>query len=695
MANPLSKIFNRDQYIKAPNYSLTTRALLNALREADDEDAGVKRLSVTDVFQQHDWANIAIHTIARNIARTEFKLYSPTDVEITEGEIFDLFNHVNLYMSASQLWEASSAWIQCRGEFLWMLDSKTISTMPTEIIVVDPVNWEHKLNKEKTEIVAWIYTDPDTGKKTPYKLEQMIHVKQWNKWDRWRGRNPLIAQRENVEQDYQANISNTSLIKNDSVPLGIISATQIVHKDQANQLIEQWETRHKGAKKAARMAILGHGAKYQQIGLKPAEMQYSDMRKWNRQSILARYGIPPAVVGVKDDAPALSGSDTAEQKKAFWNEKLIPEMKFIEDELETKFFKKFQLQIQGKFDYSTVPELQEDIHKAIDSACKLFAIGFTANELNEMFEFGFREEDWRNIPFRTSQVEEADPEDVEEAPPPPAFPTLPAPEPEEESAKVPSWIIDFEIESLAKWEQIIISYRSKLKSWFYEIRSWYLENFASLGLEERTAKVADVSQTYIEFLFWAEQELKLKTISEVFYYRAVEQAGFDLKVMFNRTGWDVSFDISTINAAKIVEDRLLNAMPQISKTINQSMADLIWRASKEGWTEGQLAMALRDRFADIGGKADTIARTELSIIKSDTKAQEMAKKAVEKIYWIHTGRSRVPRPHHVMMGARRETVIYGETFSNGLRWPHDVAGDISEIAGCTCDFGVVEKDANT
>jgi len=174
MANPLSKLFNRNQYIKT-DYNLTTPAFVQMLKEAEDEDAWAGRKGVKDVFLQHDWANIAIHTIARNIARTEFKLYTLTDDEIEKGEVYDLFNHVNPYMSASQLWEASSAWMQCRGEFLWLLDSSKTLTIPKEIIVVDPANWEAMLNKKETAIIQWEYTDRLTsGMKNTWVLKKRI-----------------------------------------------------------------------------------------------------------------------------------------------------------------------------------------------------------------------------------------------------------------------------------------------------------------------------------------------------------------------------------------------------------------------------------------------------------------------------------------------------------------------------------------
>ena len=72
----------------------------------------------------------------------------------------------------------------------------------------------------------------------------------WNKWNQWRGMNPLIAMSENIEQDFQANVSNTKLVKNNSVPLGVISAQQVVSKEQADRLVEQWEEKHLGASKA-------------------------------------------------------------------------------------------------------------------------------------------------------------------------------------------------------------------------------------------------------------------------------------------------------------------------------------------------------------------------------------------------------------------------------------------------------------
>jgi HK97 family phage portal protein len=664
------------------------------LQEATLDDSGDK--TVSDMYRNHDWANIAIHTIARNIARTEFQLFEG-DTEITSGEWYDLFNHVNAYMSPSQLWEATSAWINCRGECIWMLERETAG-IPKNIFVVDPENWFHTLNKKGTEITMWYYKPPDSEKKIPYRINEIVHFRAWNKWNQWRGMNPLIAQDENIEQDYHANVSNTKLVKNNSVPLGIISSEQVLNADQAEELVKRWEAAHKGSSKAHKVAVTGRGAKYERIGLMPSEMQYIEMRKWNRNSILARYGIPPILLGVKDDMTPLSGSDTKEQSKSFWHKKLMPDLKFIEDVLKSKFFPQYGVKLEGKFNTDNIDELQTDLKQKVEYAEKLWNIGFTANEINEKLELGFEDKPWRDSWWKQEMIEEIgdDYREVEENQPvPPAPPPNPFFQPQEESKKVPSWLVGFILTSENKWEGMIISYRAKLKTWLFEIRNWYLEEYTG----ELVERSKDVSTTYERFIMWAEATEKLKTITEVFYERALGQVAADLKVLYKRTGWDIEFTIEQIadnpTIQKMVQDRLFNTLPQISKNIDVRMAKLIDKAGLEGWTKDQLRDAIKGSYTDIGGQADTIARTELNVIKDGAKQQSYIDKGIEKQTWIHYGGGKEDRWFHITMD--NMTVRIDEPFVSGLgntlMYPHDPAAPAEEVVNCRC--GTIPADKET
>lgn len=60
--------------------------------------------------------------------------------------------------------------------------------------------------------------------------------------------------------------------------------------------------------------------------------------------------------------------------------------------------------------------------------------------------------------------------------------------------------------------------------------------------------------------------------------------------------------------------------------------------------------------------------------------------AIRKM-WVHNGSSH-PRADHAAMDG--ETVDMDDTFSNGMRWPHDWGGgDADDIVGCNCDIAYV------
>lgn len=69
-------------------------------------------------------------------------------------------------------------------------------------------------------------------------------------------------------------------------------------------------------------------------------------------------------------------------------------------------------------------------------------------------------------------------------------------------------------------------------------------------------------------------------------------------------------------------------------------------------------------------------------------SQEGARRsgAIRKM-WVHN-RSSHPRADHAAMDG--ETVDMDDTFSNGMRWPHDWGGgDADDIVGCNCDIAYV------
>lgn len=688
------------------NISDTGRAL-EMLKLADYEDTGTTR-TVKDPLAVHDWVNIAVNFRAQNIARTRFTLMRG-DTEVENHEAQKVFDRPNPYMAGFQLWEATESWLCVRGEALWVFPGLTGGATPEQIWVVDPSMYEHKLspaeNKKPQQIVLWLYKDDKHPEGIPFRPYEVVHFKKWNKWNFWRGVAPLYAHRENIEQDVNANISNTNLIKNKSVPPGILSSDQVLSDAAADELVKRWEEKHKGAAKAYKIAVLGRNAKYQPIGLTPDDMNYDQMKKWNRTSILARFGLTAGVFGYRDDSSPLSGTDTQEQLKMAWTLTLIPELNFLESVLKVEYFDRFGLDVEGEFDTDVIPELQTDKEKEEMRLRENIKVGlYTINEAREEIEKD--PVDWGDVYWRPFNLEAEDgsekeepppqpgpfgqpPGQIPQAPPKPGQPPKPVKPPASNTPappkqeKVQRWLIGYLMESTRRWESLTSKYRKEIDTWFFRQRAWYLDRYTK-------AYSPSVTKTYEEFVFWAEQIEMLKKFSRSYFLKGVELAGQDLVTIMRQTGFSTEFDIYQVNIGAVVDSRL-NLLPKIGDNMQKSLGDLIKEGTQQGLSKEQLADAIRDRFKDIEGKANTIAETELGAIKSEAQHLAYQAEGVQRIQWIHNpAMSKEPREGHAELDG--ETVMFMvETFvnpltGNSLYYPRDPGGGPEEVINCHCDY---------
>jgi len=139
-----------------------------------------------------------------------------------------------------------------------------------------------------------------------------------------------------------------------------------------------------------------------------------------------------------------------------------------------------------------------------------------------------------------------------------------------------------------------------------------------------------------------------------------------------------------------------------TETIGRGAIRNYIRQMAEGKADAAVEAAMRLLGAVSGDDAaqDTARETIEDILSEDrlglwadasTKdatgfgSQEGARRsgAVKKM-WVHNGSSH-PRADHAAMNG--ETVDMDDTFSNGMRWPHDWGGgDADDIVGCNCDI---------
>jgi HK97 family phage portal protein len=335
----------------------------NSLTVDEDFHSFYNRQHCENSYSLNAWVNIAVNILIRNIARADFTVKDGGE-DVTHGSIFELFRRPNPALSRFDLWKETAAWWFLEGEAFWWFGSEYSGGIPKEIFVLDPRNMRHEgelyggLDFSFRRIPRrWFYHCGT--EQIPILSDELIHFREWNPWNPVRGVNPLVPLSLELEQDYFANKANSTLLKNNTIPQGILKTEQTLRPEEADLLERRWESKYGAVKAGRKIAVLGKGTEFKPVTFTPDVIKLFELKRWNLYTILAKYGIPPRVANISDKSTALSGKDTAEQHSAFWKYTLIPILRQFEQILESQFFLRLGLKERGAFDLWDIPELQE------------------------------------------------------------------------------------------------------------------------------------------------------------------------------------------------------------------------------------------------------------------------------------------------------------------------------------------------
>jgi len=353
----------------------------------------------SDPYMQHAWVSVCIDILTRNIARAEFEVRKEGK-KIDDSKAARLFRFPSASMSRFDLWKRTCAWWSLEGEAFWWFGKDYCCGVPNTITVLSPRRIQHVVNDGR--IIKWVFTDSDTGCPVTILPDEIIHFKDWNPWNEYRGVSPLVSLGLEVEQDLLASRQNTGLLKEGGVPKGLLKTDQVLTEAEAELLARTWDKKYgKGMKN--RVAVLGRGTEYQPLTFSPDVLKLYDMKKWNLYTLLAKYGIPPRVANIQDSKSSLSGTDTDSQHRAFWNFTLIPLLRNFEQVLEVQFFNRFALEEKGIFNLESIPELQES--EDAQSNRDIAEINAGLKTINDVLRSrGEQPKPWGDIWFRNSAL---------------------------------------------------------------------------------------------------------------------------------------------------------------------------------------------------------------------------------------------------------------------------------------------------
>lgn len=350
-----------------------------------------------EAYRQLPWlyaAASAVMVAARKPTLKVFKEIKNADgstdqEEVTGEDINMLIEAPNPDMSYIELIQITVLNLYLLGNMYWELvgtsETRPISEShrPIELWWIKPEAVQ-PVPDTNGMIVEYIYTSP-YGKEKPIEATHILHFKQANPASYFLGMSPIEPLTGTCTLEFKARRFNEATLDNDGTPPFVFTHPKDVDDVQRRRFWHDWDARHKGPGKAGRAGMIWGGMDVKPLSTGTLkDMQYAEMRKMNREEMLAAGGVPPSIVGLLEYA---NYSNMEVQSKKFWQDTVIPLLDLVADKMTLKLAPHFNKDYWFEFDYSNIEVLQEDDERKSRIAASLIASGIKSpNEIRaEMF----------------------------------------------------------------------------------------------------------------------------------------------------------------------------------------------------------------------------------------------------------------------------------------------------------------------
>jgi HK97 family phage portal protein len=532
------------------------------------------------------------------------------------------------------------------------------------------------------------------------KPQDVLHAMYVDPGNIYWGMAPLQVAAKTVDTDTEAVNWNKIALQNRAVTDGVLSYEAPLSRPQWEEARAQVREQKQGAANARDLWILGGGAKWQQMSLSPAEMDFINSRKMTREEITAIFGVPLILMGI------LEGSTYAnyqEARKAFWEDTVIPYLNRIRAIFNQSLLPDFQSKgevLYIDYDLSNVPALQENFKEKVESAKGLWSMGVPFNMINQRLELGFDEVEGGETGFIGSGLIPANIDFNSLAMDPGGAATDPGKDDDEGKSKGAAAALQTkEAKQLAFAVKGINLQGEEQKALYWKSQerrrlAWYAKFTKAAGSKFKTEGKAIAaayenggSKAALKAITKQDNQKEWAKLFLRHYKGIVKEFGQSAFNNLKSSGPSETKEELTFDPYdEIIQQYLItHAAEKVAGVLEftkQIIAAIILDLEKEGANVDQVARSIRKQFDDMSiNRAFRIARTETSAASNYGlfQAGKQSGVAVKKI-WINSSDDRVRDSHDF-----KEAVEMDDKFKNGLLYPGDMAsGKAKEVIHCRC-----------
>ena len=222
--------------------------------------------------------------------------------------------------------------------------------------------------------------------------EDILHIKDFNPYydgtgSHLYGQSPLRAGLRSLTTNNEAVQTGVKYLQNQTARGILTSDEGDLNEVQAQQLKDKFRKNFQGADNAGDVIITPKKLSWVNFGLNAADVSLIEQYNASIKDLCNIYSVP---VQLLNNTESATYNNMKEAKKALYQNAVIPELNKIRDELNRWLAPMYGDKLFIDFDYSAIPELQEENEKVVDQLSKAWWV--TPNEKRRVMNYGVDEE---------------------------------------------------------------------------------------------------------------------------------------------------------------------------------------------------------------------------------------------------------------------------------------------------------------
>ena len=227
-----------------------------------------------------------------------------------------------------------------------------------------------------------------------YKIpaEQVLHIKDFNPYydgtgSHLYGMSPLRAGLRSLDTNNEAVTTGVRYLQNQTARGVLMSDEGDITETQAMQLKDKFRSQYQGSNNGGDVVITPKKLSWINFGLSASDLSLIEQYNASIKDLCNIYNVP---VQLLNNTDASTYNNMKEAKKALYQNAVIPEMTHIRDELNRWLTPQYGDNLYIDFDFSVIPELQEEMDKVVDQVSQAWWL--TPNEKRTAMNYGVDED---------------------------------------------------------------------------------------------------------------------------------------------------------------------------------------------------------------------------------------------------------------------------------------------------------------